>query len=139
MMAPNGPLNIVLIEDNKSDANITREILNDTGIEHRFIWLSDGEKAMQYFESDNAVDFILLDLNLPKVSGHRLMEFLKERGFLSETPLIILTGSTSPYDMANAKENGVVCYLIKPMTLEEMEQMTRTLREILLGQRSCNC
>lgn len=139
MMESNRPLNIVLIEDSKSDADLTREILKDTGFEHRLTWLSDGEKALQYFETDQAVDFILLDLNLPRLNGHRVMEILKERGILRETPVMILTGSTSPIDMDRVKENGAVCYLIKPMTVEEMEQMTKVFKELFLGKRSGDC
>jgi chemotaxis family two-component system response regulator Rcp1 len=132
------PLQIILIEDNKSDAHLIEEVLKDTGIEHRLIWLSDGEKALQYFET-NSADFILLDLKLPMFSGHQLLDQLKKNGIVGRTPVVILTGSSSPDDRELAKEKGVVCYLVKPMTIEEMDRMTTTLKYILLGERSCDC
>ncbi len=133
----NEPLRIVLIEDSRSDAHLIEEVLKDTGIEHQLVWLSDGEKALEYLET-NVADFILLDLKLPMFSGHQLLDMLKNRGIVDRTPVIILTGSSSPDDRELAKENGVVCYLIKPMNLEEMEQMTGMLKEILLGERTVN-
>ncbi len=76
---------------------------------------------------------------MPMFSGHQLLDLLKTRGLLRTTAVIILTGSSSPDDKEAAKQNGVVCYLIKPMTIEEMDRMTATLKEIMLGQRKSNC
>ncbi len=139
MSASSEPLNIALIEDSEGDADLIQEILKETGLKHRLTWLSDGEKAVQYFEAGNEVDFILLDLNLPRFSGHQLLDFFKKRSIMSKTTVVVLTGSSSPIDKKKAKENGVVCYLIKPMTVEEMDKMAIILKEIFLGEKSCNC
>ncbi len=133
----NEPLRLVLIEDNRSDAHLIQEILTDTGLEYELVWLSNGETALEYLGS-NSADFILLDLKLPLFSGHQLLDLIEERGIVGRTPVIILTGSSSPEDREIAKKNGVVCYLVKPMTVEEMEQLAVTLKEILLGERTCN-
>jgi CheY-like chemotaxis protein len=133
------PIKLALVEDSKSDARLIMEMLDDTGLEYNVAWLSDGEQALHYFEANASVDFILLDLNIPKINGHQLMGLLKERGVLRATPVIVMTGSNSPDDMMKAKENGVVCYLIKPMTVEEMDRMAVTLKEIFLYERSCDC
>jgi CheY-like chemotaxis protein len=135
----NEPLQVVLIEDNRADAEIMVELIKDTGIAHTLTWLDDGEKAIEFFEAGKGADLIIVDLKLPRVSGHKIVEFLRHRGISRTTPVIVLTGSDSPSDVEKAKQNGVVCYLIKPMSIEEMDQLTRTLKEILLGQRSCNC
>lgn len=127
---------VLLIEDNKSDALLIQEMMRDTGIKHRLTWLNDGEKAVRYFEAGNAADIIILDLNLPKFSGHQMMDFFKEQDISSKMPVVILTGSTSPLDLETAKDKGVVSYLIKPMTIEEMKQVTATFKDILLGERS---
>ncbi len=83
------------------------------------------------------MDLILLDLNLPKITGHSLMNILKESGTYRNTPLIVRSGSSSPDDVAKAKDSGMVWYLVKPMTVEEMEQLAATLKEIFLGERLC--
>ncbi len=130
---------ILLIEDNRPDADIIRELIKDTGIVHELIWLDNGEKAIKFFDDGEQANLIIIDLNLPRVSGHEVLEFLKARGISKTTPVIVLTGSDSTLDKEKARKNNVVCYLIKPMTAEEMEGTTETLREIMLGQRSCNC
>jgi len=124
------PLQIVLVEDNKGDVDLTREMLNATGIEHQLTWLCDGEKALRYFEMNESVDFILLDLNLPRFGGHRLMEIIHERGLVKDIPVITLTGSCSPEDRDRAFKNGVTSYLIKPMNIQEMDRISETLREL---------
>jgi DNA-binding NarL/FixJ family response regulator len=52
--------------------------------------------------------------------------------------VIVLTGSTSPRDMADVNEEGVSCYLIKPMTIDEMNRTSRMLKDIFSGMRSCD-
>lgn len=133
------PIQILLIEDNQGDADIIKELLIDTGIAHSLTWLDNGEKAIEFFNEGRETDLVILDIKLPRVSGHEIVEFLRRRGISTTIPVIVLTGSNSPVDQESAKQNGVVCYLIKPMTIEEMEKMTITLMEILLGRRSCNC
>lgn len=123
-------LRIVLIEDSRSDADIIREMLNDTSIEHQLTWLSDGEKAMEYFNNGGSADFILLDLNLPRVHGHQLLDFLKEKG-VHEDKVIIVSGSNSPEDIERTKQKGVACYIVKPMGIEEMERTADELKKIL--------
>jgi CheY-like chemotaxis protein len=134
----NEHLRILLVEDNLADAELIEELIKDTGVSYDLTWLKDGQKAIDFFVSGGATDLILLDLNIPKASGHEVLSFLRERDIPSSIPVIILTGSTYPKDMERSKEKGVVHYLIKPMTIEEMEQVTRTLREILLGRYSRN-
>jgi CheY-like chemotaxis protein len=133
------PLRVLLIEDNRGDADLTRELIKDTGIVHEIIWVDDGEKAIEFFQGGENVDLIIVDLKLPRVSGHEIMKFLRGQDNYATTPAVILTGSDSPSDQEIARKNGVVCYLIKPMTLWEMERTTSALKEILLGQRSCGC
>lgn len=62
------------------------------------------------------------------------MIFLRDTGVSSTSPVIIMTDSDSPLELENAKQNGVGCYLIKPMTFEEMDQMTKALKKVLLGR-----
>ena len=83
-------------------------------------------------------NIVLLDLNIPKVSGHELLTLMKEGGMLTNVPVIIMSGSSYPQDKERTMESGVVCYLVKPMTIKEMEQTTEMLKEIMLRQRSCN-
>ncbi len=132
------PLRILMIEDNESDAVLMREMIDDTGLTTEITWLNDGEKAMKFFDEGKRADLVLLDLNIPKVSGHEVLTLMKESGNLTKVPVIIMTGSSYPQDRERTKESGVVCYLVKPMTIKEMERTTEILKEVMVGQRSCN-
>ncbi len=133
------PLRILLVEDNRADAELIEELIKDTGVPYRLTWLNNGQKAINFFSSGEVADLILLDLNIPRASGHDVLSFLKGKSIPLNIPVVIMTGSTYPADLERTKANGVVCYLIKPMTLVEMELTTKMLKEIMLGQRSCNC
>jgi CheY-like chemotaxis protein len=130
---------ILLVEDNEGDAGLLREVLNNTGIEHELTVLEDGEKAIRFFEKGGHPDLVVLDLKLPKLNGHQVMQFLRERGLCGDLKVIIMTGSDSPSDREQARRNGVTCYMVKPMTVLEMDHTTEAIKNILLGIRSCNC
>jgi len=129
-----GGYRVVLIEDNDGDAGLVEEILNETGLQPELIWFKVGHAAMKYFTDGGKADLILLDLNIPGTSGHELIPSLAREGVCQDTPIVVLSGSTSPEAMAKARDEGVSCYLVKPMTLEEMDEMAVTLRDILQGK-----
>ncbi len=131
-------LRILLIEDNESDALLMREMIDDTGLETEITWLNDGEKAMKFFDEGKKADMVLLDLNIPKVSGHEVLALLKDSDVLTNVPVVIMTGSSYPQDRERTKESGVVCYLVKPMTIKEMERTTEILKDIMLEVRRPN-
>ncbi len=130
---------IILIEDNKGDAHLLEEVLADTGLVHEVDWFRDGPSAIKFFSDGGAADLIILDLNLPGMSGLDLISFFTQQRICVETPIAVVTGSTYPEDIARAKRGCVDRYLIKPMTLKEMEDTTAALREMLLGERTRNC
>ena len=129
-------LRVALIEDNLGDAVIMEEIIAGTGLEYELSWFNDGEKAIDYFAGGGAVDFILLDLKLPRMNGHEVMRSLKELGVLERSSLVVMTGSALPGDMERSQEAGGTSYLIKPMGIEEIEETTRKLRNVFM--RECD-
>jgi CheY-like chemotaxis protein len=134
----NEPLLILLIEDNRGDAELIKELITDTGVPFDMIWLDDGEKAIQFFNDHGKADLIIIDLKLPRVSGHEIVEFLRDRGTMDPAHTIILTGSDSPVDLDIAKKNGVEHYIIKPMSMEEMGRITLALKDIISRKSASN-
>ncbi|OPY34586.1 MAG: transcriptional regulator NarL [Methanomassiliicoccales archaeon PtaU1.Bin124] len=128
------PLKIVLVEDNKGDARLIEEMIRDTGEAFTITWLNDGMRAIEYFSAGDDADLILLDLKIPKVSGHEVLSFLKERSIPSRIPVIIMTGSTYQADIDKAMQKGAAEYLLKPMSMDEIENITRILRDILVNR-----
>ena len=128
-------LRILLVEDNQADARMTGEILKDTGLEHELVWFNEGRKAVDYVRSDGNFDLFILDLNLPNFSGLEVAAALRKMGRFSNTPVIMMTGSNSPSDRAMAEGEGHLHYIVKPMTLEEMDRTVSEIKDIVLGIR----
>lgn len=126
---------VVLVEDNLGDAVLMKEIIDGMGLDCDLRWFHDGEDALDYFAGEGTADFILLDLNLPRMTGHEVMRTLQGRGVLERSSLVVMTGSTLPRDQEQFREVPGARYLIKPMGLEEMEELSAELKRIFLGQQ----
>ncbi|MFA5312292.1 MAG: response regulator [Methanomassiliicoccales archaeon] len=127
------PIRILLVEDNRGDADLMEELIKETGFSYVLNWVNDGQKAIDFFEEGNEADVILLDLNLPKVGGHEVLAFLNDMGVMAKVPVIIMTGSSFQGDIDQTMENGATCYILKPMSFEEIEKATMVLKDIFSG------
>ncbi len=98
-------VHILLVEDNEGDILLTVEALEEGRIANVIEVARDGQEAIDKLEIDlknnQLPDLILLDINLPKMNGHEVLERLKETEGLKHIPVIIL--STSSSDMDNLK------------------------------------
>lgn len=118
-------IKILLIEDNEGDIILTREILRQAKINNELTCLKDGENALDFLKglkkiTSNELSYlILLDINIPKVNGHEIMEFKKNDKFLSAIPLFVLSSSDNAYDIETAKKNNAIHYLVKPLDINE--------------------
>ncbi len=126
-------MRILLVEDNRADARLTAEILKDTGLEHEMVWVNEGKKALDLVGSDSNFDLFILDLNLPKASGLDILKHLRNMEKFRKTPVIMMTGSSSPEDMSRAKGDDSLHYLVKPMTLVEIDRAVLEIKAIALG------
>jgi two-component system, chemotaxis family, response regulator Rcp1 len=126
-------LRILLVEDNPADARLTGEILKDTGLEHELVWMNDGVKAVDLIKADGEFGLFIIDLNLPKGSGLDLVDVLRRMERFSKTPVIMMTGSVSPMDRAMTEGKEHLHYIVKPMTIEEMDRTVFQIKGIVLG------
>jgi CheY-like chemotaxis protein len=125
------PLNVLLVEDNRADAYLISDLVKQTGVATELTWLNDGQKAVDFLDSSNEIDLIMLDLKLPKLDGHQIAKHLANDSKRKSLPIIIMTGSTYQGDI-DRLEGNVVDYLIKPMSIEEMDKIVAVLRANLL-------
>jgi two-component system, chemotaxis family, response regulator Rcp1 len=124
------PHKIVIVEDNPADVKIVQMALRRCEHDLEMIVLEDGARAIDYFSAEGDVpvcDLILLDLNLPRVSGFEVLEFLKTSPRLKKTPVVVLSGSSSQQDITRAYELGANSYISKPAHVEEVFNMGRQL------------
>ncbi len=119
------PVHILLIEDNEGDILFIKEAFEETRLINDITVMRNGEKAIKYLkrkgEYKDAItpDLIILDINLPRKSGHEVLQFIKFDSELKVLPVIMLTTSSSDKDIIKSYENYVNCYITKPVEGDE--------------------
>ena len=132
------PLEVLLVEDSPGDVRLTQEAFRDANMAIRLHVATDGVEAMTFLrrEGDRAnaprPDFILLDLNLPRMDGREVLAQIKADEDLRTIPTVILTTSDSEADIVKSYELQANCYLSKPVQLEEFEALVRSINDFWL-------
>lgn len=119
---------IVIVEDNPSDAELMVRTLKKNQLVNDLIVLEDGEKALEFFLPDEQLQnegpthlpkVIFLDLKLPKVSGLEVLRQLKENNKTKEIPVVIVTSSKEDPDIDTAYRLGANSYVVKPVNFDD--------------------
>jgi CheY-like chemotaxis protein len=135
---------IVLVEDAESDVFLIREALEQAGLAFELQVLDDGEKAVEFMtkvESDDTVPvphLIILDLNLPRVSGGQVLERVRQSLRCGPIPVFILTSSDSPKDKSEIAQFGATQYFRKSSRLDEFMSLGLVVRELLERGDPCS-
>jgi DNA-binding response OmpR family regulator len=124
-------VNILLIEDNDGDVLLTTEALFDHKIINHIKVIQDGREAIDFFETlsnESGVPYlVLLDINLPKVSGHEILKYIKNSKY-NATPVIMLTTSSSEKDRILSETNKVDSYMTKPLDVPALLETIKTFK-----------
>jgi len=121
-------LHIVIVEDNKGVANGIAYVLRDDG--HAVDLIFDGAEADQFLQGDGA-DVIVLDVNLPNVSGIDILKRMRARG--DTRPVLMLTARTTLEDKITGLDAGADDYLAKPFDMAELVARLRALMRRVRG------
>jgi two-component system, chemotaxis family, response regulator Rcp1 len=119
------PVEILLVEDNRGDARLTREALKEGKVYNNLHWVKDGVEALDFLHRRGKhkgvpqPDIILLDLNLPKKDGREVLEEIKGDHRLRHIPVVILTTSKAEEDVLKTYSLHANCYVTKPVDLEK--------------------
>ncbi len=115
---------ILLVEDNPGDIRLAKEALKESKISNNLHCVVDGMAALAYLQKEGEYskavkpDLIILDLNLPKVSGHEVLEKIKTTPGLRRIPVVILTSSDAEEDIIRSYDRYANCYIRKPIGIE---------------------
>jgi CheY-like chemotaxis protein len=116
-------INILLVEDNEGDILLTTEALEESKIINKINVMRDGKAAVNFFETLNSKndypDLVLLDVNLPKMSGHEVLNYIKNNEKYKRIPVIMLTTSSSEKDIMQSYNSHVNCYITKPIDVAD--------------------
>jgi DNA-binding response OmpR family regulator len=122
MASAGKPAEVFIVEDNDPDVFLVEEALRSQGVEARMQRCHDGEEAIQTLSKIGEAhlpDIIIIDLNLPKVTGLEILKHVRSLKQLDRVPVLILTSSQSRTDRALSKQLGADAYIAKPPTLPE--------------------
>jgi CheY-like chemotaxis protein len=129
---------VLLVEDSPGDVRLTLEAFRDVDIAVRLHVANDGVDAMAFLRHEGVhadaprPDFILLDLNLPKMDGREVLARIKSDENLKTIPTVVLTTSDAAADIANSYQLQANCYLTKPVQLDEFEALVKNISDFWL-------
>jgi chemotaxis family two-component system response regulator Rcp1 len=123
-------MRILLVEDLKSDAILLREALIDAGLNGDLEVVKDGAEAMERLgRSGPLPQLVLLDLNLPRVSGQSVLEAIRADPRLDTLPVVVISTSNSPVDIDFAYAHRANAYVRKPNGFEALVIVARSIRD----------
>ncbi len=127
---------ILLIEDDPNDVFLIQRAFSKAKIMNPIQTVKNGEDAISYLAGKDVFSnreryplpvLILLDLKLPRISGHEVLEWLRQQPGLKRIPVVVLTSSKQTFDINRAYDLDANSYLIKPVTFNALLEMVKTL------------
>lgn len=129
------PVEILLVEDNPGDRRLTIEALKESKIHNALNTVEDGVEALEYLRKQGKYadvttpDMILLDLDLPNMSGRELLEILKADPELKRIPIVVLTISESDIDVVHSYDMQANAYVRKPIDLDQFVKVVQSIED----------
>jgi len=114
-------LRILLVEDDLLDAAAAKRLLRHNALDRDLVIAADGRQAVSILQNSAPADLpqlILLDINLPDMSGIELLKSIKKEDKFKDIPVVILTGSNEDQDIQKSYDLGAKSYLVKPISNE---------------------
>lgn len=123
-------IKILLVEDNLEDAAVTKRVLKHNKLNNGLVISTSGKEGLAVLQTSATTDLpqlILLDINLPDISGIDLLTCIKKDKNLSNIPVVILTGSNVDQDIQKSYDLGADSYLVKPISNDALMQVIKKL------------
>jgi two-component system, chemotaxis family, response regulator Rcp1 len=133
------PVEILLVEDSYSDANLTIKSLGKANVTNNLHWVEDGETALEYlrhqgeYTTATRPDLILLDLNLPGLDGREVLAEIKADSELKRIPVVVLTTSADEQDVLRSYDLNANCYITKPVDIHQFLQIVHLINDFWLA------
>lgn len=110
---------ILLVEDNPQDAEMTLRALRGNNLVNRVHWVKDGAEALDFLSANGTKPkLVLLDLKMPKVDGIEVLRRLKAEESTRALPVVVMTSSNEERDVVESYRLGVNSYIVKPVGFE---------------------
>lgn len=134
-MTADDDVEILLVEDNPVDVDLTLDALAENRLANHIQVVHDGAEALEFLfctgryadRASHNPKLILLDINLPKVSGLQVLKKIRADSKTRHIPVVILTTSSEERDVIESYEIGVNSYILKPVDFEQFTMAVKTL------------
>jgi two-component system response regulator len=133
-VTPTSKVEILLAEDNPTDAELAIRALRKSGVCSEIFWVQDGEEALHFMQcsgqyagrTNGTPQLVLLDLKMPKVDGLEVLAKLKADPVLRVVPVVIMTSSDQETDLVKSYQLNANSYIVKPVDFAKFtEQVSR--------------
>jgi two-component system response regulator len=120
------PVDILLVEDNPTDAEMTLRALRRNNLASKVHWVKDGEQALEFMFRTGAYaardpvapKLVMLDIKMPKVDGIEVLRRLKANEETRPIPVVVMTSSNEERDVVESYRLGVNSYIVKPVQFD---------------------
>ena len=124
---------ILLVEDNALDAEMSIRALKNGGLANKLLWVKDGQQALDYLfrhgdyseRQEVYPRLVLLDLKMPRVDGIEVLKAIKADERTRRIPVVVMTSSQEEKDVAQTYELGVNSYVVKPVDFNALADFAR--------------
>lgn len=132
----NKDVEILLVEDNVNDAELTIRALRKGNVTNELIHLKDGVEALDFVfgtgsfagrDVNHKPKVILLDLKMPKINGIEVLKKIKQNDLTKEIPIVVLTSSNEDPDIRTCYELGANSYIVKPVEFNKFQKAVEDL------------
>jgi chemotaxis family two-component system response regulator Rcp1 len=133
------PVELLLVEDNPGDVELTREALEEARVRNRLSVVGDGVEALAFLRREGPYagaprpDLVMLDLNLPRKDGREVLAEIKQDPELRRIPVVVLTTSEAEKDVLGAYELHANAYIVKPVDLDQFLGVVRSVEGFWLA------
>jgi CheY-like chemotaxis protein len=133
------PVELLLVEDNTEEAELTMETLREGRIRNlRVHWVEDGEEALAFLNRQGRhagaprPDLILLDLHMPRMGGLEVLAEVKQDPQFKRIPVVVMTSSSDDKDVLGAYSRHANCFVTKPIDIDEFIEAVRSVEAFWL-------
>jgi CheY-like chemotaxis protein len=136
--SPRGPLGVLLVEDDPGDVMIAEEALKASRLKSKLTVVPDGVEALKYLRREEGYgdaerpDLILLDLNLPKMTGHEVLAEVKADPTLRKIPIVVLTTSGAAEDVVRSYDLHANVFVTKPVDFDHFTAVIKQIDDFFL-------
>lgn len=128
-------MTILLVEDSLADVELTLDALESAKVANQVTVVRDGAAALEHLRASGGSypDLVILDLNLPRLTGHEVLATMRADESMRRIPVAVLTTSSAESDVEKTYDLGANCFLTKPVDIDQFIHVVHSIDNFWLG------